>query len=258
LSAKPLSGRHAVVTGGGRGIGAAVAGALAGLGADLTLMGRNTSELEKTAEELRRRYGIRVEAVPCDVADPEIVATAFGVARSRLGDPWILVNNAGLAHGGPFLDTSWFVWQRLLAVNVLGAVACIREVLPALIRGGSGRIVNMASVSGLKGTSHAAAYTASKHALVGLTRSLAAETAKSGVTVNAVCPGYTDTGMARKAIENLVAAGRTEAEAQAAIARSNPQGRLIRPEEVASTVAWLCTADAEKITGQALEVAPGG
>ena len=255
---RDLRGKHAVVTGGGRGIGAAIARELARLGASLTLMGRDRERLEAAAAELREALGTEVLAVPCDVADGDSVARAFAEALERQGDPHLLVNNAGQAEGARFTEMERELWDRMLAVNLTGTYLCTREVLPAMLREGWGRVVNVASTAGLKGYAGIAAYTASKHGVVGLTRALALETARHGVTVNAVCPGYTDTDMARAAEETLVRArGITAEEARKKLARTNPRGTLITPEEVASAVGWLCTPAASAMNGQAVVVAAG-
>jgi NAD(P)-dependent dehydrogenase (short-subunit alcohol dehydrogenase family) len=250
-----LRGRHAIVTGGGRGIGAAIATELARLGARVTLMGREVAGLTRHAEALSRDFGTEAAAVQCDVADAEVVAEAFAGARARFGDAHVLVNNAGQAEGALFTETSPEVWGRMLAVNLTGAYLCTREVLPAMLAASDGRVVNVASTAGLRGYGRMAAYCASKHGLIGLTRALAVETAKRGVTVNAVCPAYTDTDMAKHAVDNLVAArGITPAEALKMLTRANPLGRLVAPEEVASAVGWLCSPGASATTGQAMAV----
>jgi NAD(P)-dependent dehydrogenase (short-subunit alcohol dehydrogenase family) len=253
------SGRHAVVTGGGRGIGAAIASALAGEGAALTLMGRTAASLEAHAEHLRRTHGVRAVALAMDVGDPAAVRQAFADAVAQLGPVHVLVNNAGQAVAGAVQDLALDQWQRVLAVNLTGALLCIQQVLPAMLAARSGRIVNVASTAGLTGYARVAAYCVSKHGLVGLTRALAAETAKDGVTVNAVCPSYVDdTDMTRGAIENVSrATGRSAEEARAVLARRSPRGDLVTPAEVAATVAWLCSPGASAITGQAVAVAAG-
>jgi 3-hydroxybutyrate dehydrogenase len=253
-----LSGRHAIVTGGGRGIGAAIAAALAARGAALTITGRDVDRLSDHATQLRTAHNIEVHAVECDVTDDSSVQHAFAEARRALGPAWILVNNAGQAEGRPFLETSRELWDRMLAVNLTGAFLCTQEVLGDMLEAGSGRIINIASTSALKGYRNIAAYCASKHGLVGMTRALAAETARAGVTVNAICPAYTDTDMAGRAVQNIARdMGRSEEEARAMIARNNPLGRLITPEEVASAAAWLCSPGAAAVTGQAIAVAGG-
>ena len=254
---RPLQGRLAVVTGGGRGIGAAIAGVLGQAGARLALLGRDRAELEARAHALMDEQATEAKFIACDVADEASVAHAFAALREAMGDPQILVNNAGQSAGVAFAQTTRETWDRMIAVNLTGTFLCTQQVLPAMLAAGAGRIVNIASTAGLKGYSHTAAYCAAKHGVVGLTRALAMETAKQGITVNAVCPGYTDTGMAAAAVRNLVDAGRTEDEARKAITRVMPIGRLIRPEEVAAAVLWLCGDEAAAVTGQAIAVAGG-
>ena len=253
-----LAGRHAVVTGGGRGIGAAIAEELARLGADLTLMGRDAGVVEQHAASVAGRFGVRATSVRCDVADEASVSVAFAIARERLGDPSVLVNNAGQAESARFGDTTSAQWERMLAVNLTGTFLCTQQALPAMLAARAGRVVNVASVAGLRGYKTMTAYCAAKHGVVGLTRALALETAKHGVTVNAVCPGYTDTAMADAAIRNISESlGKTRDEARAMLERLNPRGTLIEPREVANAVAWLLSPDAGAITGQAIVVAGG-
>lgn len=253
-----LEGRHAVVTGGGGGIGAEIATTLAEAGADITLMGRTAPALEAAAEGLSRRSGVRAGTVVCDVADAGSVEAAFARAVEAMGAPAVLVNNAGLAEGAAFLDTTPELLNRMLAVNLAGAFLCTRQVLPAMLEAGYGRVINIASTAGLRGYSHVTAYCASKHGLIGFTRALARETAKQGVTVNAVCPGYTDTPMTERTIADLrEATGRSRDEAERLLTRTLPSGRLILPAEVANAVAWLCQPGASAVTGQAIVVAAG-
>jgi NAD(P)-dependent dehydrogenase (short-subunit alcohol dehydrogenase family) len=248
----PLAGRHAVVTGASRGIGAAIAMRLAAMGARLTLIGRDSDALERVAHRIGDARVCR-----CDVTDAGQVETAFAEARA-CAPIAILINNAGAAASAPFLKTSEAVLERMLAVNVASAFRCTRAALPSMLAGGWGRVVNISSVAGLRGYPYVTAYVAAKHALVGFTRALAMETARQGVTVNAVCPGYTDTELVQGAVATIVAkTGRSETEAVQELIRGNPQGRLIRPEEVADAVAWLCGPGADSITGQAIAVAGG-
>jgi NAD(P)-dependent dehydrogenase (short-subunit alcohol dehydrogenase family) len=254
MSTSELEGRHALVSGGGQGIGAAVARALAAQGACVTLLGRRLAPLQQQAAADPER----IHAVAADVTDPDQLAAAFEAARERFGAVTILVNNAGQAESAPFERTSLEVWQRLLAVNLTGTMLAAQLALPDMRATSWGRIVNVASTAGLSGYAYVTAYCAAKHGVVGFTRALALETAKTGVTVNAVCPGYTDTALLRDSIANIVAkTGRTEAEAYAGFAANNPQGRLVQPEEVADAVRWLCGRGAAAITGQAIAVCGG-
>jgi NAD(P)-dependent dehydrogenase (short-subunit alcohol dehydrogenase family) len=242
-----LSGQHAIVTGGGTGIGAAIAAELAHRGARITLIGRREAKLAETASRLPD-CSYRV----ADVTDAEATARAFGAA----GEATILVNNAGAAESAPFLRTDAAMLERMMAVNCTAAFRCSQAVLPAMLRAGRGRIVNIASTAGVTGYAYVTAYCAAKHALIGLTRALARELAKTPVTVNAVCPGYTDTDLVAQAVDTIVAkTGRTAAAARAELAASNPQGRLVSPAEVAAAVGFLCAPAAAAITGQAIVIA---
>ncbi|HUA56734.1 MAG TPA: SDR family NAD(P)-dependent oxidoreductase [Candidatus Sulfotelmatobacter sp.] len=254
-----LTGRHAVVTGGARGIGAAIAAALARDGADVTLLGRDPTTLERQRARLVAAGAAgRIAAARADLADPEQLVAGFRAAAEALGPADILVNNAGIAPSAPFLKQSLADWNRVLAIDLTAAFLACQQVLPAMLAGGFGRIVNVASTAGLVGYRYVAAYAAAKHGLVGLTRALALETASQGVTVNAVCPGFTDTDLVADAARTIAAkTGRSEAEARAELARANPQGRLVRPEEVADAVAFLCRPAAGAITGQAIVIAGG-
>lgn len=244
-----MSALHAVVTGGGSGIGAAVARALVNEGLRVTLMGRNLQRLQAQAQTLGD-VAIQV----CDVGDEASVQAAF----AAVGPVDLLINNAGQVETAPLAKTSLEVWQRLLNVNLTGTFLCSRAVIPAMRERGFGRIVNVASTAGLKGYAYVAAYCAAKHGVVGMTRALALELAKSGITVNAVCPGYTETEIVASAIENIQAkTGRSADEARAELAKANPQGRLITPEEVAANVLWLTRREASGINGQAIAVCGG-
>ncbi|MCL4800202.1 MAG: SDR family oxidoreductase [Burkholderiales bacterium] len=251
-----MTGRHAVVTGGGRGIGAEIAQALVAAGATVTLLGRDAARLAAQVEALG---GAAIAAAAsCDVADERSVQAAFADIRARHPHVDILVNNAGQADSAPISRTDLALWERMLAVNLTGTFLCTREALPAMAKRGWGRVVNVASTAGLVGYPYVAAYCAAKHGVIGLTRAAALETAKSGVTVNAVCPGYTETDIVKDAVANILQkTGKSEAEARAALVSRNPQGRMVRPEEVANAVLWLCLPGAEAITGQAIAVAGG-
>ena len=254
-----LQGQHAVVTGGGRGIGAAIARALAARGANVTVMGRTAPPLATMAAAIAREFAVRSDAQVCDVGNPDEVARAFDKAVQALGPVQALVNNAGHSSAAAVEAIALEEWDATLRINLTGALLCIRQVLPPMVAAGTGRIVNVASTAGLKGYAKTAAYCASKHGLVGLTRAVAVETARSGVTVNAVCPGYTDdTGMLQLAIANIQRdTGASAGDARARLTKPSPRGSLITPQEVAAAVVWLCSPEASAITGQAIAVAAG-
>lgn len=246
--------RHALVTGGGSGIGAAIAEALVGAGHRVTVLGRRMAPLEA----LVAQHGGRVQAVTADIADPAAVQAALAQARASFGPVDILVNNAGQASSAPFLKTDLALWQRMLEVNLTGTFVCTQAVLPDMLAGKWGRIVNVASTAALTGYAYVAAYVAAKHGVLGLTRSLALEYATKGITVNAVCPGYTETEILRESIANVMAkTGRSEAEAREEFVAGNPQKRIVQPAEVADAVRWLCGDAAISINGQAIAIAGG-
>jgi NAD(P)-dependent dehydrogenase (short-subunit alcohol dehydrogenase family) len=259
MSEPLLAGRHALVTGAARGIGSAIAKELAAAGARVSLLGRNIETLKSAAANITAAHPqSELAMIAADVSDGAAVKEAINSARARLGPVHLLINNAGQAESAPFLKTDEALWQRMLAVNLTGAYHCCREVLPDMLKGSFGRIVNIASTAGLRGYAYVTAYTASKHGVIGLTRALALEVAPHGITVNAICPGYTDTDIVKSAITNIVAqTGRSAEEARAILVRSNPQRRLIKPQEIAQAVLWLCGPHTASTTGQALSIAGG-
>lgn len=251
-----LDQRHAVVTGGGSGIGAATAAALLQAGARVTLMGREMAKLATQREKLGD--GEHIACVSVDVADETAVNDAFARATQALGDVDILVNNAGQATAAPFAQTDLALWKRMLDVNLTGAFLCTRAVLPAMLARRHGRIVNVASTAGQVGYPYVAAYCASKHGVIGMTRALALEVATQGVTVNAVCPGYTETELLQASLEQITRkTSRSEAEARSILVRHNPQQRFVTPDEVANAVLWLCAPGSSAITGQSISVSGG-
>lgn len=252
--ASDLNDQHVLVTGAGQGIGEAIARQLLTQGARVTVLGRRAEPLQKLLAD----HTQQCRMVLADVADELQVKTAFAQAVQAQGAINILINNAGQASSAPFMKMDVGLWQQMLAVNLSGTMFCMQQVLPAMAAAGWGRIANVASTAGLVGYAYVAAYVAAKHGVVGLTRALALEYAKSGITINAVCPGYTETEIVKNSIDRVVAkTGRTSAQALAEFVKSNPQGRLVQPQEVADTVLWLCGKGASAITGQSIAVAGG-
>jgi NAD(P)-dependent dehydrogenase (short-subunit alcohol dehydrogenase family) len=252
-----LTGRIALVTGGGRGIGRAIALSLASAGADVAVTARSSRELDESAAAIRA-LGRRAEAIVCDVADRAQVDAMVARVKTALGDPLILVNNAGIAGSAKLTDTTDEMWDQMLRVNATGAFYCTRAVLPLMLQAKWGRVVSMASVTARAGAPYIAAYTASKHALLGLTRAVAAEVASRGITVNAVCPGYVDTEMTDASTANIVKrTGRTEEDARKILEGFSPQGRLMTAAEVAAMTTYLCSDAARGINGQGIVIDGG-
>jgi NAD(P)-dependent dehydrogenase (short-subunit alcohol dehydrogenase family) len=248
-----LSGKHALVTGGGSGIGAAIAQALAQAGATVTICGRRLEPLESSAARHKNIF-----AQAADVTDEQSVAKLYEQMRNARGMPGIVVANAGWAQGAPAEDVTSELWTKTLNVNLTGAFYSVKPALAAMRERGWGRVIFIASTAGLKGYAYVAPYVAAKHGVVGLARALTLETAKSGITVNAVCPGFTETPLLERAVARVSATTkRSETEARGALAANNPQGRFIKPQEVADVVLWLCDDGSASITGQAISVSGG-
>ncbi len=243
---------HALVTGGGRGIGRAIAAALARAGATVTVVGRNPVPLEATVAA-----GEAHHFAVADVTDEAAVRAAIATAAARQPID-ILIANAGAAESAPFHRSEAALFRRMIDVNLMGVVHAVQAVAKPMAERKSGRIVAIASTAGLKGYGYVSAYCAAKHAVIGLVRSLALELAPTGVTVNAVCPGFTDTDLVAESLDTIMKkTGRSREEASAELARHNPQGRLVSPAEVADAVLWLCCPGASAVTGQAIAVAGG-
>ncbi|SIP92106.1 MULTISPECIES: SDR family oxidoreductase [unclassified Bosea (in: a-proteobacteria)] len=247
-----LQGQHALVTGGGRGIGRAIAQALKDAGARVSILGRDEAALREAAEA-----GAADAFAACDVRDPGAVSVAIGdLSRAKAFD--IAIANAGAVETGPFLRSDSERFRRMIDINLIGTVNLFHAVLPGMLERGSGRLVAIASTAGHRGYPYVSAYAAAKHAVIGLVKSLALETARSGVTVNAVSPGYADTDMVASGLDSIAAkTGKSRDEALAAMVKDNPQGRLVAPEEVAAAVLYLCGPGSAAVTGQSLLVNGG-
>ncbi|AMS44635.1 SDR family oxidoreductase (plasmid) [Aminobacter sp. MDW-2] len=253
-----MAKRHALVTGAGSGIGRAIALALAADGHGVSLCGRRAAPLEAVRDEIAKIGGEAFVLDGFDVTEAHSVEAGIAKAIAHAGDIAVLVNCAGEAPSAPFDKTDLALWNRVMGINLTGTFLVTQAALASVKRAGKGRIVNVASTAGLTGYAYVSAYCASKHGVVGMTRALALELARTDVTVNAVCPGFTDTPLLDGAVETITGkTGRSAEEARATLARVNPQGRLVTPEEVADTVLWLASEKATAITGQAIPVAGG-
>jgi NAD(P)-dependent dehydrogenase (short-subunit alcohol dehydrogenase family) len=251
--ASSLDGKHALVTGGGTGIGASIALALAQAGAAVTICGRRAPELKASAE---RHDAIHAQVA--DVTDEDSLRQLYREAQAKRGNFAIVIANAGAADSAPAEKISRALWDTIIAVNLTGAFLSVQPALVAMREQNWGRIVFIASTAGLKGYAYVASYVAAKHGVIGLARALAVETATSGITVNAVCPGFVATPMLDRAVDRIIGATkRSEAEARTALAANNPQKRFIKPDEVAAAVMWLCAGDSAAITGQAISLSGG-
>jgi len=251
-----LGGHHAVITGGGTGIGTAIARTLHASGARVTLMGRRRDPLEQLAATLGGS-GADCAAITLDVTDEGSVEAAMAQARG-LAPVTILINNAGGAETAPLARTSTALWQQMIAVNLTGTFMCTRAVLGDVAKAEGGRIISIASTSGLKGYAYTGAYSAAKHGVIGLTRTLALELAHTRATANAICPGFADTDLVQRSLDNVVEkTGISRTEALAQFVRDNPQKRLIQPEEVAAAALWLCDPLSASVNGQAIAIAGG-
>jgi NAD(P)-dependent dehydrogenase (short-subunit alcohol dehydrogenase family) len=254
-----LNGKLAFITGGGRGIGGAIALAFAREGADVAVAARTEEQVQTVAATIHDECGVQTIPVVCDVSQPESVQAAFARVQTESGrSPDILVNNAGIAISAAFLKTDEELWQRHLAVNLSGTFYCTRAALPSMLDLGWGRVINIASIAGKTGAPYIAAYSASKHGVLGLTRSLALEVATKGITVNAICPGYVDTEMTTRGVENITArTGKSADESLELLKRMSPQNRLVTSEEVAAVALLLASDEGRGITGQAINVDGG-
>jgi NAD(P)-dependent dehydrogenase (short-subunit alcohol dehydrogenase family) len=254
-----LANKLAFITGGGRGIGRAIAFAFAREGASIVATARTLAQVASVAQEIREQFSGEALEVECDVRNAEWVLAAFAATRERFGrGPDIVVNNAGVVQTARFVDTDEEMWVYHLNTNLGGTFRCTQAALPEMIDRGWGRIINIASIAGKVGAPYIAPYAASKHGVLGLTRSLALEVADKGVTVNAICPGYVDTEMTSRGVENIVEkTGKSAGDAVKMLERMSPQNRLITPEEVASLAVFLASEDGRGINGQAINVDGG-
>lgn len=248
-----LTGRHALVTGGGTGIGLAIARVFAAQGAEVTITGRRLGVLQEAARATRGLHPLVM-----DVAEEDSVATAAAEAIAARGPMTICIANAGIAEGRNLLKTDLAEWRRMMAINLDGAFLTIRACLPGMKEAGWGRIIAISSIAGVRGLKGAPAYTASKHGLIGLTRGLSQDLLGSGITANALCPGYTATDIVTRNVDSIAArAGVSEEKALEIMVAANPHGKLVSPAEVAAAALWLCGPGSDSVNGQAIEIAGG-
>lgn len=254
-----LANRLAFITGGGRGIGRAIALAFAEEGASIAVAARTREQVEKVVGEIRDQFGSEALALECDVTISESVRNAFAQVNEHFGrGPDILVNNAGIAETAPFIKSDEAMWERHLNTNLGGTFRCTQAALFEMVKRKWGRVINIASIAGKVGTPYISAYAASKHGVLGLTQSVALEVAPLGITVNAICPGYVDTEMTTRGIENIVTrTGISDQEARTALETMSPQNRMVTAEEVAALAVLLASEDGRGINGQAINVDGG-
>lgn len=258
FDAAPLKGQHALVTGGSRGIGAACAEALAALGANVSILSRGADKVDAHRSKLEASYGVEVFGGTADVSKAAEVEASFSAATDALGPIDVLVNNAGVGKSAPFHRMDLSFWQEIIDLNLTGTMLCCMQVWEPMRERGYGRVINIASIVGLRGYPYISAYCASKHGVVGLTKTLALEGASKGITVNAICPGYTDTDMVAEAVDNIVSkTGRSADDSKAELAAINPGGRMITPQEVAESVAWLALPSTAGVNGQSIAISGG-
>lgn len=253
-SVNSLANSHAFVTGGGRGIGSEITRFLLQAGAKVSIVGRDSKHLDAMVKTKPSHCFAHVT----DISDPASVQSAFSIAKANFGPIHILVNNAGQALSAPFMKTDLAMLQQMLNVNLIGTMLCSQAALPDMIENGWGRIINIASTAGITGYPYVSAYCASKHAVVGMTRALALEIAQKNVTVNAICPGFTESDILRESIENVMKkTGRLEADVRSEFSAHNPQGKIIQPSEIATAVIWLCSQESGSIHGQTIPISGG-